>query len=156
MKKTFILVLFATATALHGFGQDKNKISEEIKKMDRQWQIESYSSRDLKDYDRIVADDFLITGSNGKTITKSEKRANVAADYTDPSTAAPDSVFKIDETSHQVRVFKNTTISSGFIIEKYVYKGNKIDSRVYFTCTYLKREKRWQVVAAHYTRINQK
>ena len=101
--------------------------------MDRQWQVESYGSKDLKDYDRIVADDFLITGSNGKTITKAEKRANVAADYTDPSTIAADSVFKIDEVTHQVRVFKDTAISNGFIIEKYVYKGNKIDSRVYFT-----------------------
>jgi 5-keto 4-deoxyuronate isomerase len=112
----------------------------------------------LKDFDRIVAEDFLITGSNGKTITKAEKRSNVAADYTESkpnSTSEPDSVFKIDETSHQVRVFKNTAISSGYIIEKYIYKGNKVDSRVYFTCTYLKRNNQWQVVAAHYSRIKQ-
>jgi hypothetical protein len=137
------------------FGQN-DKTIEEIKKMDRQWQVESYASRDLKDYDRIVADDFLITGSNGKTLTKAEKRANVAADYTDSSTAAADAVFKIDEATHRVRLFKNAAISNGYIIEKYVYKGNKIDSRVYFTCTYLKRGGRWQAVAAQYTRINQK
>ena len=152
----FFVVFITILSAFTMSVAQNDKIIEEIKKMDRQWQVESYSSRDLKDYDRIVADDFLITGSNGKTITKAEKRANVAADYTDPSTASADSVFKIDETSHQVRVFKDTAISNGFIIEKYVYKGNKIDSRVYFTCTYLKREGRWQAVAAQYTRINQK
>ena len=151
MKRTLIVILFLTALASSNFGQDN--ISEEVKKMDRQWQVESYSSRDLKDYDRIVADDFLITGSNGKVLTKAEKRANVAADYTEP---APDFIFKIDEDSHRVRVFRDTAISNGFIIEKYVYKGNKQDSRVYFTCTYLRRDGRWQVVAAHYTRINQK
>lgn len=125
--------------------------------MDRQWQVESYGSRDLKDYDRIVAEDFFITGSNGKVLTKAEKRANVAADYTDPSTVAPDYVFKIDEASHRVRLFgKTIAVSNGYIIEKYVYKGNKIDSRVYFTCTYLKRGGKWQAIAAHYTRINQK
>ena len=149
----FTIVLSAF-TAAHA---QNDKIVEEIKKMDRQWQIESYSSRDLKDYDRIVADDFLITGSNGKVLTKAEKRANVAADYTETATEnAPDFIFKIDEASHKVRVFKGAAISHGFIIEKYVYKGNKIDSRVHFTCTYLKRDGRWRAVAAQYTRINQK
>ena len=156
MKYLVVLIITLSAFTM-SFGQN-DKIVQEIKKMDRLWQVESYSSRDLKDYDRVVAEDFLITGSNGKTITKMEKRANVAADYTEPkpnSTTEPDSVFKIDEPSHQVRVFKNTAISSGFIVEKYIYKGNKVDSRVYFTCTYLKRNGVWQVVAAHYSRIKQ-
>ncbi len=109
----------------------------------------------MKDYDRIVAEDFLITGSNGKILTKAEKRANVKADYTE--TPSPDAIFKIDDTSHKVRILdKNAAISTGYIIEKYVYQGNKIDSRVYFTCTYLKRKGAWQVAAAHYSRINQK
>ena len=153
----FVILMIILSAFTNSFGQS-DKIVEEIKKMDRQWQVESYSSRDLKDYDRIVAEDFLITGSNGKVLTKAEKRANVAADYSEPkpnSTPEPESVFKIDETSHQVRVFKNTAISNGYIIEKYVYKGNKVDSRVYFTCTYLKRNNQWQVVAAHYSRIKQ-
>ena len=155
MKSVFTLILLIFSSTLAAFGQTSNKTIEEIKKADRQWQVESYGTRDLKDYDRIVADDFLITGSNGKILNKAEKRANVVADYTDPSTAAPDAVFKIDEASHQVRIFKSTAISNGYIIEKYVYKGNKINSRVYFTCTYLKRRGRWQAVAAHYSRINQ-
>lgn len=154
MKYLVVLTIILSAFAA-SFGQNE-KIAEEIKKMDSQWQVESYSSKDLKDYDRIVADDFAMIGSNGKTVTKSEKRANISADYTEPSITEPnDSVFKINETSHQVRIFKNTAISSGFIIEKYVYKGNKVDSRVYFTCTYLKRNGKWQVVAAQYTRIKQ-
>jgi hypothetical protein len=156
MKKIFILTLFTCAAFYSVFGQREAKTIEEIKKADRQWQIESYGSKDLKDYDRLVADDFLITGSNGKVLTKAEKRANVAADYTDPATtASPDYIFKIDEASHRVRVFDRTAISNGYIIEKYVYKGNKINSRVYFTCTYLKRSGKWQAVAAHYSRINQ-
>ncbi|HEY8558892.1 MAG TPA: nuclear transport factor 2 family protein [Pyrinomonadaceae bacterium] len=151
----FIFVLLIILSGFTTTFAQSEKLIEEIKKMDGLWQVESYSSRDLKDYDRIVAEDFLIIGSNGKTLTKAEKRANVAADHTDPSTAAPDSVFKIDEASHKVRVFKDAAISNGFIIEKYVYQGNKVDSRVYFTCTYLKRNGKWRVVAAHYTRIKQ-
>ena len=156
MKKIPVFILLMIAAASFAFGQAKTeKLVEEIKKMDRQWQVESYSSKDLKDYDRIVAEDFLITGANGKTLTKAEKRANVAKDYTDPATVAPDAVFKIDEASHQVRIFDKTAISSGYIIEKYVWKGTQINGRVYFTCTYLKRNGKWQVVAAHYTNIKQ-
>ncbi len=150
MKYLVILIIILSAFTA-SFGQN-DKIIEEIKKMDRQWQVESYSSKELKDFDRIVAADFFITGSNGKTISKAEKRANVVADYTEP---APDFIFKIDEATHQVRIFKNTAISNGYIIEKYVYNGNKVNSRVYFTSTYLKRNGKWQVVAAQYTRIKQ-
>ena len=154
MKRFLVLIIVLSAASM-SFGQNERTI-EEMKKMDRHWQVESYSSRDLKEYDRIVAEDFLITGSNGKTLGKAEKRANVAADYTDPSTVAADFVFKIDEANHRARVFKNTAISNGFIIEKYVHNDNKIDSCVYFTCTYLKRDGKWRVEAAQYTRINQK
>ncbi len=153
MKYLVVLAIILSATAI-SFGQSE-KMVEEIKKMDREWQVESYASRDLKDYDRIVAADFLITGANGKVLTKAEKRANVAKDYTDPATVGSDYTFKIDETSHQVRLFKNVAVSNGFIIEKYVYKGTQINGRVYFTCTYLKRKGKWQVVAAQYTNIKQ-
>jgi Domain of unknown function (DUF4440) len=129
-----------------------NRVVEEIKRLDRLWIIEAYSSKDLKDFDRIVAADFLITGSNGKILNKAEKRANVVADYTEP---APDAIFKIADESTQVRVFDKTAISTGYIIENYTYKGNKINDRVYFTNTYLNRDGHWQVVASHFTRIKQ-
>lgn len=152
-KRAFILILLFVSAASLTLAQGGEKTIEEIKKMDRQWQVESYSSRDLKDYDRIVAEDFLITGSNGKILNKAEKRANVKGDYTEFS---PTDVFKIDEASHKVRILDDdVAISTGYIIEKYVYNGNKIDSRVHFTCTYLKRKGAWQVAAAHYTRIKQ-
>lgn len=130
-----------------------DKVAEEIKRMDRQWIIEAYGSKDLKDFDRIVAEDFLITGSNGKILNKAQKRANVVADSKEPP--APGAVFKIEESSTQVRVFDRTAISTGYIIENYTYKGNRINDRVYFTNTYLKRKGRWQVVASQFTRIKQ-
>ncbi|HEY0323600.1 MAG TPA: nuclear transport factor 2 family protein [Pyrinomonadaceae bacterium] len=159
MKHVLVIIVLAVACVPVVFGQtiDKrstrdSKIAEEIKRMDRQWIIEAYSSKDLKDFDRIVAEDFLITGSNGKVLNKAQKRANVVADYTEPS---PDAIFKIEDSSTQVRVFDNTAISTGYIIENYTYKGNKINDRVYFTNTYLKRNGRWQVVASQFTRVKQ-
>ena len=160
MKLTLLIILLFVVQASAAFAQSsdkaaakESKLVEEVKLMDRQWIIEAYGSRDLKDFDRIVADDFLITGSNGKVLTKAQKRANVVADYTaEPS---PEAIFKIEEASHQVRVFDDTIISNGYIIENYTYKGTKINARVYFTNVYLKRKGRWQVVASQFTRIKQ-
>jgi hypothetical protein len=151
------MIVLAAATLPAAFGQSNlflqdNRLVEEIKRMDRQWIIEAYGSRDLKDFDRIVAEDFLITGSNGKVLNKAQKRANVVADYTEPS---PEAIFKIEEQSAQVRVFDKTAISTGYIIENYTYKGTKINDRVYFTNVYLKRNGRWQVVASQFTRVKQ-
>ena len=96
MKTISAIAILALATASLVLGQgakltsQPEKVVEAIKQMDRQWIIEAYSSRDLKDFDRIVADDFLITGANGRILNKTQKRANVAADYTE---FAPDAVF---------------------------------------------------------------
>jgi hypothetical protein len=158
MKRISAIAFLALATVSLASGQgakltaQPDKVATAIKQMDRQWIIEAYSSKDLKDFDRIVAEDFLITGANGKILNKAQKRANVAADYTE---FAPDAIFKIDEESAKVRVFGSTAISTGFIIEKYMYKDMKINGRVYFTNTYLKRNGRWQVVASHFTNIKQ-
>lgn len=130
-----------------------SKVVEAIKVMDRQWIIEAYGSKDLKDFDRIVAEDFVGTGANGKLQTKAQKMANVKADYTE--TWSPGAVFKIDEATHDVRKFGNTAISTGFIIEDYMYKTTHINGHVHFTNVYLKRNGRWQVVSSHFTNIKQ-
>jgi hypothetical protein len=132
---------------------EESKLVEEIKRLDRQWIIEPYSSRDMKDFDRIVAEDFLITGSNGKVLNKAQKRANVVADSAEEP--SPGAIFKIEESSTQVRIFDKTAVSTGYIIENYTYKGTRINDRVYFTNTYLKRDGRWQVVASQFTRVKQ-
>ncbi len=160
MKYFLILVTLAFVTSPVVFGQtnEKNsarnsKVIEEIKQLDRQWIIEPYGSRDLKDFDRIVAEDFLITGSNGNILNKAQKRANVVTDSAEPP--APGAIFKIEESSANVRIFDKVAVSTGYIIENYVYKGVKNDSRVYFTNTYLKRNGQWQVVASQFTRVKQ-
>jgi len=124
--------------------------------MDRQWIIDAYSSKDLKDFDRIVADDFMITGNGGKTANKMEKRASVVRDYTPPEKInAPDYIFKIDPESHKVREFGNTAVSTGFIIEDYMWGQQKINFRVYFTNVYLKRKGQWQVVQSQFSYVKQ-
>jgi len=150
----FGLIVFALVNVASAQIPQENEVSEAIKLMDRQWIIEAYSSKDLKDFDRIVADDFMITGNGGKTANKVEKRASVAKDYTPPEKInAPDYIFKIDPASHRVRQFGNTAISTGYIIENYMWGQTKIDFHVYFTNVYLKRKGEWQVVQSQFTYV---
>ncbi len=155
MRKVFLtlaIALFCGFTAKAQMVLDL-KGAEAIRKMDRQWIIEAYSSKDLKDFDAIVADDAFFTGADGKVLSKSDKRARVKADYSeDPSQGG---VFKIDEASHEVRFFGDTAVSKGFIVENYTWKTQKINGHVHFTDTYVKRNGKWQLVASHFTNIKQ-
>lgn len=134
--------------------EDEQKVIDAVKVMDRQWIIEAYSSKDLADFDRIVADDFMITGANGKVLDKAAKRKNVKNDHSeDPASGG---IFKIDPDSHRVRLIdKNIAVSTGFIIEKYTWKTQVINGHVHFTNVYLKRKGKWQVVQSHFTNIKQ-
>ncbi len=156
MKKYYlaILIMLISMGQIMGQQQIDQKVVDAIKMMDRQWIIEAYSSKDLADFDRIVAEDFVITGSNGKLQTKAEKRTSVKRDYSeDPANGG---VFKIDADSHNVRVIgKDIAVSTGFIKENYNWKTQKINGHVHFTNFYLKRKGKWQIVQSHFTNIKQ-
>ena len=149
-----VLLMLLTPAALFSQSKDEQKVIAAVKTMDRQWIIEAYSSKDLADFDRIVAPDFMITGANGKVQTREQKRTNVKNDYSeDPSQGG---VFRIDEDSHKVRLIdKDMAVSTGFIIENYTWKTQKINGHVHFTNVYLKRHGKWQVVQSHFMNIKQ-
>jgi hypothetical protein len=160
MRRTLALVLLVCAAFVAAAAQTGEKhptradrLAEEIKRLERAWLVESYSSESMTEYDRIVADDFTITHSNGNLLGKAEKRADIIASHI--SNPAPGSVFRIDDASVRVRVYDAAAISTGYIIEKHSSQGRDIDDRVHFTNTYLKRRGRWQVVASQLTRVHQ-
>lgn len=160
---TILMLLVATFSVVVSQTKSKRetqnaKVAEDIKRLDREWLIESYrSTNDMSAFDRIVADDFMITHSRGKFLNKAQKRADIIGDH--PPSSAPTSAppsdpnFKIEDSSVLVRVYKDVAISTGYIIERDLSRGK--NDRVYFTNTYLKRKGRWQVVASQLTRVPQ-
>ncbi|HVG29108.1 MAG TPA: nuclear transport factor 2 family protein [Pyrinomonadaceae bacterium] len=161
MRRALAVALVVCAALGAAAGQTNEKrssragrVAEEIKRLERAWLIESYGNgNSMADYDRIVADDFTITHSNGRLLGKAEKRADILASHNpNPS---PGTVFRIDEASVRVRVYDDAAVSTGHIIEKYSFQGRDIDDRVHFTNTYLRRRGRWQVVASQLTRVRQ-
>jgi hypothetical protein len=154
----FVTIVFfpmAIGQTNYRHAAQNNKVAEEIKRLDSEWLVESYkSTNDMSAFDRIVADDFLITHSRGKVLDKAQKRADIIASHSS-SAPSPESVFKIEESGTRVRVYKGVAISTGYIIEKYPYQGKQVNDHVHFTNTYLKRHGRWQVVASQLTRVPQ-
>jgi hypothetical protein len=146
--KRLLICLAVVALNLSAVGQTRNahagldgRAEEKIKRLERQWLVEPYFTGDMRAYDRIVADDFTITHSNGRVLGKAEKRANIIADHiTDPS-----SPFRVGESV--VRVYGNAAVSVGYLVED--------KSTVRFTNTYVKRGGRWQVVASQLNRVRQ-
>jgi hypothetical protein len=163
MKRILITILLTIAALSVAFGQTNNKpstrnakVAEQIKQMDKGWLIEAYyPTYDMSAFDRIAADDFIITHSKGKTFNKAQKRADIISHRFPSSMLPAESVYKIEDSSHQVRVYKNVAISIGYIVEKYQYQGKQVSNRIYFTNTYLKRNGSWQVVASQLTFVPQ-
>lgn len=157
MKRCFWMpILLVLCVPIVVIGQSTDKTTAIIKQMDHDWIIESYFTKELKDFDRIAAVDAVFTNGVGKVADKAAKRAELLHNYTDPSArAAPGYVFEIDPQTHSVRVFDKTAVSTGYVAEDYFWKTQHIKNRVYFTNTYLKRKGEWQLVASQYTNVKQ-
>jgi len=156
MKYIFVAGAFIAFLASLITAQSSDKVILLIKQMDHDWIIESYFSKDLKEFDRIVAEDAVFTNGVGKVTDKKAKRAELIQNYTDPAArAAPGYVFDIDAATHVVRLYDDTAVSTGFIAEDYMWKTQHIKNRVYFTNTYVRRHGKWQLVASQYTNVKQ-
>ena len=102
-----------------------------IKKLDRQWLVDTYFTGEMANYDAIVATDFKITHSNGDVLSKSEKRADILANKIKGRT----SPFKMGQAT--IQIYGGTAVSIGTLIER--------NRNVRFTNTYVKKNGRWQV-----------
>jgi Domain of unknown function (DUF4440) len=112
--------------------------SQEISALDRAWLIQSYRTHDMAAYDRIVAEEFTITQSDGSVLNKAEKRADILRSQL----VAPSDPFAI--VASRVRVIGDVAVSIGSITEP--------PDEVRFTNTYVRRAGVWQVVASQLTR----
>lgn len=138
-----LLAIFSFA-----FGQMKNETSaqndveQELKRLESEW-LNSYLRGDKQTFDRIVADDFTGTDESGKTRSKAEERTLVQA--------APASVnASLTAEDVHVRVYQETAVVTGRIVSK---AQGSLNFQSRFTDTFVRRGRRWQVVARHYSRI---
>ena len=118
----------------------------EIRRLMDDWN-NAYLKGDKAAFDRIVADDWVITLSSGKVVE--------GAKADEMSGLVPlDSSYVLRSDEVKVRLLgSDVAVVSRLVTDKGRYLGRDIDRVSRSTDVLVKREGRWQVVSTHLTRV---
>lgn len=96
---------------------------------------------DVPAFSQCVADDWILTTSNGSRITKQIAQADLREG------ALMIESFQLDDVI--VRVYGDAAVVLGLITEKSSLRGQDTSGQRRFTDVFIKREGRWQAVVSH-------
>ncbi len=120
--------------------QQTSQAEQELTRLEREFGA-AITASDTARLDRLMADDFQAINPQGRELTK----ADVLADLTSPD-------FEIDSLRNEdisVRVFGDTAVATARGVVRGLYKGQDASGQFRYTRVWVRREGRWQAVAAH-------
>lgn len=100
---------------------------------------------DVAAFSRCVADEWVLTVSDGTRITKPMAQADLKENRLKIES------FRLDDVS--VRVYGDTAVVFGLITEKSRFRDKDTSGKRRFTDMFVKRDGRWQAVASHESRV---
>ena len=143
MNRRILLVILFTLLVTPVIAHAQQSAAEEVQKLERAW-LDAYEKLDQKAMDQIVADDFLITFSDGSTQTKAQVLASLK-----PPAGRPQSSSKFQTEEVRARVYGDTVILTGRVISEWWRDGKVAGKEISrYTDTYVKRDGRWQAWAS--------
>jgi ketosteroid isomerase-like protein len=143
-----VISIAATQTA-----KKDNSIERELMQKEYDWSA-AYLKHDPAMVDRILADDYV--GVDGRGIVSNRVEEIEEAKAPPVGTPLPDRIVTDETISDMtVRVYGNTAIVNGISTEKVQNKGNQLIIRYRRTTVYVKRERGWQCVSFHASRIQE-
>ncbi|MBM2840119.1 MAG: hypothetical protein HW412_647 [Bacteroidetes bacterium] len=95
--------------------------------------------------DRIYADDYTLVNESGELTTKAPRLAAIKSGELKFESVGFDEL--------NVRVYGNAAVATYHATNKFQFKGQDMGGQIRVTVTLVKMKGRWQVVAAHVTRI---
>jgi ketosteroid isomerase-like protein len=113
----------------------------------RAW-VDSYKHRDAKALGMVEADEFHITFGNGSVQRKADQLTRLEQPL--PSGAE----YAIAVESSDVRVYGDTAVVTGVVVERGKARGQSFNQRSRYTDTWILRSGKWQVVASHLSELN--
>jgi ketosteroid isomerase-like protein len=146
-------IVFAAGLVVLVFGiailaQTKTEsVEQELIRLENEWN-NAWVNRNIAIFDRIEADDYFMTSDGGNIITKAQDIAAVESGE-DVATSVVSDEFK-------VRVYGDAAVVTYRMAVTGQYKGKDNSDQFRWTDTWIKEDGRWQVVAAHQSRIVQK
>jgi len=145
--KSLITAGLLAALVLPVFGvarADAPSVEQNLMQMEKDW-AQAGVKKDAATEDRIVADDWVGIGSEGKSFTKAEAMADLksGASVTE----------SIELGAMKVRVFGNTAVVTGTDTEKSSYKGKDTSGTYAWTDVFFMRKGHWQAAASHSSKV---
>ncbi len=153
MKRFFVITILILTASLFAASQTteqkltpKNqKIKEQLEKLEVEWH-NAYLQRDAEPLERILADEFItVTGSGGSN-NKTQSIEGLKADKSSYEYSTP---YDMD-----FRFYGNTVVVIGRTKEKgTTQNGSEFSVEYRWTDVFVKKNGRWQCVAAQVVRI---
>ena len=139
MKRLLIITLSALLFSNLALAQTEkaaqNSADEKaVTQLVHEW-LDALVKADLATLDRIIADDYIVTNSDGSVLGKQSL----------------DPLIKFESATVEdlkVRLYGEAAVVTGTTTYKGSFNGRAFNSRGRFTDVWLKREGRWQVVAS--------
>ncbi len=144
-----LFVCAISALAISAYAQAiKSPVEQEIVKLENDWMV-AWKNGDAAFLEKLFADEYLSTDSDGTTNTKAQELANVKSKtYTFEG---------FDYGDMKIHIYGDTAIVTGENrTKKAMYKGKDISGTHRFTDGLVKRGGRWQVVATQSTAVPKK
>jgi ketosteroid isomerase-like protein len=141
MKLSTMAVVLALSVPCLSIAQS---VEQELKKLEMQWD-EAGVKKDVAVYDRLLADDFMLTRPNGNLVTK--------AQFTAELKSGEDIVFSSTLSDMMVRVYGDTAVVTYMEKAKETFKGRDVSGTSRWTDTWVKHGGSWQCVASHGSRV---
>jgi hypothetical protein len=154
MKRLVIMFALASLPASPSHAQAaRKKLSKDERARQELMQLErdigrANVERDAAFFERVEADEFIFTDSGGGITLKKEDVASVKAP------ANPDSKlssYEVDDM--KVMLYDDTAVVTGRVTQRGVNKGREWTGQSRFTDVFVRRDKRWQIVAGHSSRL---
>ncbi len=148
MKRVALVGLISLVFAVAILAQRKSGSAEqELIKLEKGWN-DALAGHDWAFIDKILADDYITTDSDGVVADKAQEMAILKSGEEAVASAVSDD-FK-------VRIYGDTAVVTYRWTYKGQLKGKESTGQERDTDTWVRRGGRWQCVAAHASRIAQK
>ncbi|WP_225000138.1 nuclear transport factor 2 family protein [Cesiribacter sp. SM1] len=141
MKKTLIF-LFLLCLGLGAAAQQSAE--QEVLALERQW-LDAYEQNDAAAMDRIVAEGFEIRFPQGNVQNKAALVKMVRDHAGKPGTT------KLYTVQTVATAYPGTVILRGIVVSEFMVGAEKRQVKQYYTDTWVRTEKGWQVAASHLT-----
>jgi uncharacterized protein (TIGR02246 family) len=141
-----VLTLLSAAQTINAQTSESTAAEQAVRKLERAW-LDAYEQHDAKAMNEIVAADFVITFPEGARQTKPQ----ILDAIKKPRNPANAEKFYTQEVT--ARIYGDTVILTGRVVTEYQRNGKTIKDQSLYTDTYVRRNKRWQVVASHLSNV---